>query len=58
MYICLLSMIYLKNLLLFAAMKSQHHFPTPSDEEKALIYNYIPVFKGGNSIFIQNYYFD
>lgn len=39
-------------------MKSQHHFPTPSDEEKALIYNYDPVFKGMNSIFIQNYYFD
>lgn len=39
-------------------MKNQHSFSTPSDEEKALIYNYIPVFNGVNSIFIQNYYFD
>ena len=29
-----------------------------SEEEKALIYNYQPIFKGLNSIFLQNYYFD
>ncbi|XP_041945483.1 zgc:171566 [Alosa sapidissima] len=40
------------------AMKSQHRFPLPSEEEKALIYNYSPVFCGLDSIFIQNYYFD
>lgn len=55
--VCLLSIIWLKIFLLVAARKSQHRFPTPSDEEKVLIYNYIPVFKGVDSIFIQNYYF-
>ncbi|GAA6107997.1 zgc:171566 [Tachysurus ichikawai] len=49
---------YTASFFVSEAMKSQHHFPTPSDEEKALIYNYDPVFKGMNSIFIQNYYFD
>ncbi|XP_060766751.1 zgc:171566 [Neoarius graeffei] len=49
---------YTASFFVSEAMKSQHHFPTPSDEEKALIYNYVPVFKGLDSIFIQNYYFD
>ncbi|XP_051551324.1 zgc:171566 [Myxocyprinus asiaticus] len=40
------------------AMKNHHHFPSEIEEEKALIYNYQPVFKGLNSIFLQNYYFD
>ncbi|KAI5607551.1 hypothetical protein C0J50_1862 [Silurus asotus] len=49
---------YTASFFVSEAMKSQHRFPTQADEEKALIYNYIPVFKGVNSIFIQNYYFD
>lgn len=56
--VCLLSFSYLNMFLLVAAMKSLHRFPTLDDEEAALIYNYIPVFKGVTSIFIQNYYFD
>lgn len=40
------------------AKKNQHRFPSPSEEEKALIYNDSPVFCGLDSIFIQNYYFD
>ncbi|XP_018602435.1 gamma-glutamyl hydrolase [Scleropages formosus] len=40
------------------AMKNQHQFPNISEEEKALIYNFAPVYKGLGSIFVQNYYFD
>ncbi|MBN3305831.1 gamma-glutamyl hydrolase [Amia ocellicauda] len=40
------------------ARKNQHHFTDKNEEEKALIYNYSPVFTGLNSIFMQNYYFD
>ncbi|KAG9340600.1 hypothetical protein JZ751_021155, partial [Albula glossodonta] len=40
------------------AMKSQHSFSSASEEEKALIYNYSPVFTGLSGIFMQNYYFD
>ncbi|XP_026875986.2 zgc:171566 isoform X2 [Electrophorus electricus] len=49
---------YTASFFVSEAMKSQHHFLTPEEEEKALIYNFIPVFKGLNSIFIQYYYFD
>ncbi|KAI4827167.1 hypothetical protein KUCAC02_030585 [Chaenocephalus aceratus] len=45
-------------LLISEAMKNQHHFPSLVEEERALIYNFSPVFRGMNSIFIQNYYFD
>ncbi|XP_039629172.1 zgc:171566 [Polypterus senegalus] len=40
------------------AKKNFHYFEDEEDESKALIYNYCPVFKGQDSIFIQNYYFD
>ncbi|XP_062842654.1 zgc:171566 [Trichomycterus rosablanca] len=40
------------------AMRSQHRFATTTEEAKALIYNYTPVFKGVGSIFVQMYYFD
>ncbi|KAJ8371508.1 hypothetical protein AAFF_G00307870 [Aldrovandia affinis] len=40
------------------AMKSQHSFSSPREEEKYLIYNYSPVFRGLSSVFVQNYYFD
>jgi len=39
-------------------MKNHHHFSSRSEEEKALIYNYQPVFNGLDSIFLQNYYFE
>ncbi|XP_038147329.1 zgc:171566 [Cyprinodon tularosa] len=40
------------------AMKSQHRFSNPAEEDKALIYNFSPVYRGSNAIFVQNYYFD
>ncbi|KAI3369676.1 hypothetical protein L3Q82_024518 [Scortum barcoo] len=40
------------------AKKSQHHFSSPEEESKALIYNFPPVFSGMDAIFVQNYYFD
>ncbi|XP_060925999.1 gamma-glutamyl hydrolase-like [Limanda limanda] len=40
------------------AMKNNHSFPSPEEEEKALIYNFCPVFKGMDSVFVQSYYFD
>ncbi|KAL7837642.1 hypothetical protein SRHO_G00273530 [Serrasalmus rhombeus] len=49
---------YTASFFVSEAMKNQHRFPTPQEEEKALIYNYMPVFKGLDSIFMQNYYFD
>ncbi|KAL6464856.1 hypothetical protein MHYP_G00271730 [Metynnis hypsauchen] len=49
---------YTANFFVSEAMKNQHRFQTPQEEEKALIYNYMPVFKGLDSIFMQNYYFD
>ncbi|XP_028854553.1 gamma-glutamyl hydrolase [Denticeps clupeoides] len=48
---------YTASFFISEAMKSQHRFSSPSVEEKALIYNYSPVYKGLYSIFIQNYYF-
>lgn len=39
-------------------MKNNHHFPSVEEEEKALIYKYIPVFTSMDFYFIQNYYFD
>ncbi|XP_036387761.1 zgc:171566 [Megalops cyprinoides] len=49
---------YTASFFVSEAMKNQHRFPSPSEEEKALIYNYSPVFKGLGSIFMQNYYFN
>ncbi|XP_029007627.1 zgc:171566 [Betta splendens] len=40
------------------AMKSHHRFPSPTDEDRALIYNFCPVYRGTDSVFVQNYYFD
>lgn len=39
-------------------MKNQHKFSSPLEEEKALIYNYSPVFRGNDAVFVQIYYFD
>ncbi|XP_047203868.1 zgc:171566 [Girardinichthys multiradiatus] len=40
------------------AMKSQHHFSNPAEEDRALIYNFSPVYRGSKAVFVQNYYFD
>nr|XP_060631370.1 gamma-glutamyl hydrolase [Anolis sagrei ordinatus] len=40
------------------ARKSNHHFPSIEDENKALIYNFNPVFTGTFSSFEQAYFFD
>lgn len=49
---------YTAHFFVSEAMKNHHRFPSQTEEEKALIYNYQPVFKGLNSIFLQNYYFE
>ncbi|XP_010786570.1 gamma-glutamyl hydrolase-like, partial [Notothenia coriiceps] len=49
---------YTSSFFISEAMKNRHHFPSLVEEERALIYNFSPVFRGMNSIFIQNYYFD
>lgn len=40
------------------AMKNQHNFSSPVEEERALIYNFSPVYRGAHAVFVQNYYFD
>ncbi|MEQ2248548.1 hypothetical protein ILYODFUR_020122, partial [Ilyodon furcidens] len=40
------------------AMKSQHHFSNPAEEDRALIYNFSPVYRGSKAVFVQTYYFD
>ncbi|KAM9813994.1 gamma-glutamyl hydrolase [Neosynchiropus ocellatus] len=40
------------------AMRSNHSFSSLEEEGRALIYNYQPVYRGRNAIFVQNYYFD
>ncbi|XP_074505564.1 gamma-glutamyl hydrolase isoform X3 [Sebastes fasciatus] len=40
------------------ATKNQHHFSSPVEEERALIYNFSPIYRGIHTIFVQNYYFD
>lgn len=49
---------YTANFFISEARKNTHKFPSADDEEKALIYNYIPHFKKDNFYFVQNYYFD
>uniref|UniRef100_A0A8D2ZI73 folate gamma-glutamyl hydrolase n=2 Tax=Scophthalmus maximus TaxID=52904 RepID=A0A8D2ZI73_SCOMX len=44
--------------LVSEAMKNFHRFSSPADEDKALIYNFSPVFRGVDAVFVQNYYFD
>ncbi|KAM6927444.1 gamma-glutamyl hydrolase [Xenentodon cancila] len=40
------------------AMKNHHRFSSPAEEDRALIYNFHPIYRGIQSVFIQNYYFD
>uniref|UniRef100_A0A8C7YXB7 folate gamma-glutamyl hydrolase n=1 Tax=Oryzias sinensis TaxID=183150 RepID=A0A8C7YXB7_9TELE len=49
---------YAASFFVSEAKKNQHHFSSAAEEEKALIYNFLPVFRGTDSIFVQNYYFD
>ncbi|XP_034441865.1 gamma-glutamyl hydrolase-like [Hippoglossus hippoglossus] len=49
---------YSASLFVSEAMKNNHSFPSREEEERALIYNFCPVFKGMDSIFVQSYYFD
>ncbi|CAL8337863.1 unnamed protein product [Merluccius merluccius] len=49
---------YTASFFISEAMKNFHHFPSPAEEDKALIYNFSPEYKGPGAIFIQNYYFN
>lgn len=49
---------YTASFFVSEAMKSQHRFPNLVEEERALIYNFSPVFRGIHAVFVQNYYFD
>uniref|UniRef100_A0A3Q3XF98 folate gamma-glutamyl hydrolase n=1 Tax=Mola mola TaxID=94237 RepID=A0A3Q3XF98_MOLML len=49
---------YTASFFVSEAMKNQHHFSSPEEEERALIYNFSPVYRGSHAIFVQNYYFD
>lgn len=40
------------------AKKNQHSFSNPAEEDRALIYNFSPVYRGSNATFVQSYYFD
>ncbi|XP_013870805.1 gamma-glutamyl hydrolase [Austrofundulus limnaeus] len=49
---------YTASFFVSEAMKSQHRFSSPAEEEEALIYNHQPVYRGTTAVFVQNYYFD
>ncbi|XP_061688352.1 zgc:171566 isoform X2 [Syngnathoides biaculeatus] len=49
---------YAASFFVSEASKSRHKFLSPSEEERALIYNFAPVFAGLDAIFVQIYYFD
>lgn len=49
---------YTASFFISEARKNQHKFSSPQEEEKALIYNYIPMFKKEPFYFVQNYYFN
>lgn len=49
---------YTANFFVSEAMKSRHQFPSLTKEEKAVIYNFSPVYCGIRCVFMQNYYFD
>nr|XP_015209057.1 PREDICTED: gamma-glutamyl hydrolase isoform X1 [Lepisosteus oculatus] len=48
---------YMADFFVNEARKNFHHFPSEEEESKALIYNYIPVYKGNHSAFEQIYIF-
>lgn len=49
---------YTASFFVSEAMKNHHHFSSPVEEERALIYNFSPVYRGIHAVFVQNYYFD
>ncbi|XP_023280317.1 gamma-glutamyl hydrolase-like, partial [Seriola lalandi dorsalis] len=49
---------YTASFFVSEAMKNQHHFSSLVEEERALIYNFSPVYAGIHAVFVQNYYFD
>ncbi|XP_075861392.1 gamma-glutamyl hydrolase isoform X2 [Microcebus murinus] len=49
---------YLAEFFVNEARKNNHHFPSASEEQKALIYQFHPVFTGNISSFQQCYIFD
>ncbi|XP_020511619.1 zgc:171566 [Labrus bergylta] len=49
---------YTASFFVSEAMKSQHQFSNLVEEERSLIYNFSPVFRGIHAVFMQNYYFD
>ncbi|XP_076617072.1 gamma-glutamyl hydrolase-like [Chaetodon auriga] len=48
---------YMADFIVSEARKNSHKFESDADENKALIYNYSPVYTGPNSVFEQIYYF-
>ncbi|XP_051878628.1 gamma-glutamyl hydrolase-like [Pristis pectinata] len=49
---------YMADFFVNEARKNWHHFPNETEEEKALIYNYVPVYTGNFSGFEQIYLID
>ncbi|KAM8915793.1 gamma-glutamyl hydrolase [Spinachia spinachia] len=49
---------YTASFFVSEAIKNQHHFSSAAEEERALIYNFSPIYKGSDAIFVQSYYFD
>ncbi|XP_041837433.1 zgc:171566 [Melanotaenia boesemani] len=49
---------YTASFFVSEAMKNQHRFSNPHEEETALIYNFLPIYRGSDAVFVQNYYFD
>ncbi|KAM9361581.1 gamma-glutamyl hydrolase [Symphorus nematophorus] len=49
---------YTASFFVSEAMRNQHHFSSPVEEKRALIYNFSPVYRGIDRIFTQSYYFD
>ncbi|XP_003968229.2 gamma-glutamyl hydrolase [Takifugu rubripes] len=48
---------YMAEFFVSEARKNKHHFQSEAEEQKALIYNYSPVYSAPNSTFVQIYYF-
>uniref|UniRef100_UPI0037E70476 gamma-glutamyl hydrolase n=1 Tax=Semicossyphus pulcher TaxID=241346 RepID=UPI0037E70476 len=49
---------YTASFFVSEAMKSKHQFSSSAEEERALIYNFSPVYRGIHAVFVQNYYFN
>ncbi|TWW70704.1 Gamma-glutamyl hydrolase, partial [Takifugu flavidus] len=48
---------YMAEFFVSEARKNKHRFQSEAEEQKALIYNYSPVYSAPNSTFVQIYYF-